>query len=75
MLYLLSINNILNYVTQEKVKKLRKKDIKDELSKYTPDEFYDTLVYEKNTKTRDINIDITAKWIILNSLGEKPKVL
>ena len=41
------------------------------MSKYTPDEFYDTLVYEKNTKTKDINIDITAKWIILNSLGEK----
>jgi len=47
MLYLLSINNILNYVTQEKVKKLRKKDIKDKMSKYTPDKFNDTLVYKK----------------------------
>lgn len=31
-----------------------------------------TLQYiKKNTNTKDINNDITAKWIILNSLGEK----
>jgi len=29
------------------------------------------MLYEKNTSSIDINNDITAKWIILNSLGEK----
>ena len=29
------------------------------------------MLYEKITSNIDINNDITAKWIILNSLGEK----
>jgi len=71
ILHLLSINNIIAYITKEKVKKLRKKDIQGDLSEYIEDEFDDTLVYDKNTSIIDINNDITTKWIILNSLGEK----
>ena len=47
MLYLLSINNIVSYITQEKVKKIRKKDIKGDISEYVQDEFEDTMLYEK----------------------------
>jgi len=71
MLYLLSINNIVNCITEAKVKKIRKKDIKDEISEYVQDEFDDTMLYDKETSNVEINNDITAKWIILNSLGEK----
>ena len=47
ILHLLSINNLVGYITKEKVKKLRKKDIQDDLSEYIEDEFDDTLVYDK----------------------------
>ena len=71
MLYLLTINDLVLYATKEKIKKLRKKDIKEDISNYTEDQFDNSLVYAKNTNENDINNDITTKWIILNSLGEK----
>ncbi|KAG4101664.1 hypothetical protein H8356DRAFT_1382824 [Neocallimastix lanati (nom. inval.)] len=49
MLYLLSINNIVNYITEAKVNKIRKKDIKDEISEYVQDEFDNAIVYDKET--------------------------
>jgi len=67
----LSINNLVGYITKKKVKKLRKRDIQDDLSEHIEDEFDDTLVYDKNTNVVDINNDITTKWIVLNSIGEK----
>jgi len=70
-LYLLAINDLVLYSTKEKNKKLRKKDIKENISDYTEDQFDNTLVYTKNTNENDINNDITAKWMILNTLGEK----
>jgi len=45
ILYLLTINNLLLYITKEKIKKLRKKDIKEDISDYTEDQFDNTLVY------------------------------
>jgi len=71
MLFLLTINDLVSYATQEKVKKLRKRDIKENLSNYIVDQFDDSLVYDKGTNDNDINNNITAKWMILNSLGEK----
>jgi len=44
ILYLLTINNLLLYATKEKIKKLRKKDIKEYISDYTEDQFDNTLV-------------------------------
>ena len=71
ILYLLTINDLVLYATKEKIKKLRKKDIKEDILNYTEDQFDNTLVYAKNTNENDINNDITAKWMILNTLGEK----
>ncbi len=75
ILYLLSINNLEEYVIKEKVKKIRKKDIKEGLENYPIDQFDDALVYEKNTSKQDIKNDILVKWIICNSLGEETKRL
>jgi len=71
MLFFLIINDLVSYATKEKVKKLHKRDIKENLSNYIVDQFDDSLVYDKGTNENDINNDITAKWMILNSLGEK----
>jgi len=47
MLYLLTINELVTYATKEKVKKLRKKDIRDDISEYTEDQFDNSLIYSK----------------------------
>ena len=70
MINLLSINDLLTYITKEKVRKLRKRDIKENIEKYTEDQFDDSLVYDLNVKENDINNDIIAQWIIMNSLSE-----
>jgi len=46
MINLLSINDLLTYITKEKVRKLRKRDIKENIEKYTEDQFDDSLVYD-----------------------------
>ena len=63
MINLLSINDLLTYITKEKVRKLRKRDIKENIEKYTEDQFDDSLVYDLNVKENDINNDIIAQWI------------
>jgi len=73
ILYLLMINNLESYVTSEKVKKLRKRDIKDDLDDYLEDKFEPNLVYDKETTLLDIKNDVMVKWIIINSLGEKTR--
>jgi len=50
MLFLLTINNLENYVIQEKVKKLKKRHIRDDINDYIDDKFDNTLVYDKETK-------------------------
>eukprot|EP00833_Pecoramyces_ruminatium_P007690 jgi/Orpsp1_1/1181722/evm.model.c7180000078315.1 len=67
------INNLEEYVINEKVKKLRKRNIRGELHDYLDDKFDDNLVYDKNTSLLDIKSDIMVKWIILNSLGENTR--
>ncbi|ORX73467.1 hypothetical protein BCR32DRAFT_285628 [Anaeromyces robustus] len=54
IMYLLCINNLDRYVTEEKVVKLRKRDIKENLNQYTQDKFDESLVYEKSTSEDDI---------------------
>jgi len=75
MLYLLTINNITDYVTTNRIKKLRKRDVKENLNDYMIDKFDDTLVYDIGTSEIDIKNDITTKWMIINSLGEKTQKL
>jgi len=71
MLFLLTINNLENYVIQEKVKKLKKRHIRDDINDYIDDKFDNTLVYDKETNLLDIKNDIIVKWILLNTLGER----
>ena len=73
MLYLLTINNLENYVIQEKVKILKKRHIRDDINDYIDDKFDNTLVYDKETNLLDIKNDIIVKWILLNTLGERTK--
>jgi len=73
VLDLLIINNLKEYISLPKVKKLRKKDIKEDLDKYNKDKFNNSLVYDIRTTQTDIKNDIMVKWIINNSLGKKTK--
>jgi len=73
VLDLLIINNLDEYVSLPKVKKLRKKDIKEDLDKYIKDKFNNSLVYDIGTTQADIKNDIMVKWIINNNLGKKTK--
>jgi len=68
---LLTINDLVLYATKEKIKKLRKKYIKKDISNYMQDQFDRTLVYNKIYNEKDINNDITAIWMVFNTLGEK----
>jgi len=74
-LYLLTINKLTKYVLHPIVRKLRKRDIREELTDYPEDQFDSSLVYEKNTKNIDITNDISAKWIIINGLVEQTQKL
>jgi len=75
VLYLLTINKLTKYVLTPTIKKIRKKDIKEDISNYIEDEFDDSLVYEKETNIKDITNDITAKWMIINGLGDQTQKL
>ena len=69
ILYLLTINNLEEYISSPVVKKLKRRDITDNIENYIIDNFDGSLVYAPNTTKEDI------KWIITNSLGEKTKAL
>eukprot|EP00833_Pecoramyces_ruminatium_P008972 jgi/Orpsp1_1/1183004/evm.model.c7180000083457.1 len=58
ILYLLIINNLEEYIVQEKVKKLKKRDIKDDEDDYFEDRFDNNLVYDKDTSLLDIKNDV-----------------
>ena len=73
ILYLLTINNLETYVIDEKVKKLKRRNIRDDIDDYLEDKFDNSLVYDKDTNLLDIKNDIIVKWIILNSLGENTR--
>jgi len=74
-LYLLIINKLTKYVLHPIVKKLRKRDTREELTDYQGNQFDSSLVYEKNTKNINIINDISAKWIIINGLVEQTQKL
>jgi len=73
ILYLLMINNLEGYIIEEKIKKLRKRNLRDDLDNYLEDKFDPSLIYDKNTSLKDIKNDVMVKWIITNSLGENTK--
>jgi len=58
ILYLLCINNLDIYVSKEKVKLLKKRDVKDNIDNYIPNKFDDSLVYAKDISNQDIKNDI-----------------
>ncbi|ORY20967.1 hypothetical protein LY90DRAFT_516365 [Neocallimastix californiae] len=67
------INSLERYVVSEKVKKIRKRNVKDDLSDYMEDKFNNNFVYDKDTNLLDIKNDVMVKCIIINSLGEKTR--
>jgi len=67
------INNFEEYVINEKVKKVRKRNIRNNLDDYLEDRFDPNLVYDQDTSLLDIKNDVMVKWIIINSLGEKTR--
>jgi len=73
ILYLLLINNLESYALTRKLKKLRRRDIKDDPDDYLTDQFDPSLVYDKETSLLDIKSDVMVKWIIINSLGEETR--
>jgi len=73
ILYLLMINNLEGYVIEEKIKKLRKRNLMDDLDNYLVDKFDPSLVYVKSISLKYIKNEVMVKWIITNSLGENTK--
>jgi len=71
--YLLFINNLDDYISHEKVKKIRRRDITESIEKYTINKFDNSLVYEIGTSEKDVKNDILVKWIITNNLVENTK--
>ena len=67
ILYLLTINNLEEYISSPVVKKLKRRDITDNLENYIIDNIDGSLVYAPNTTKEDIKKDILVKWIITNS--------
>ena len=63
----------LNYISHEKVKKIRRRDITESIEKYTINKFDNSLVYEIGTSEKDVKNDILVKWIITNNLVENTK--
>jgi len=61
ILYLLMINNLESYALTRKVKKLRKRDVKDDIDDYMNDQFNQNLVYDKETSLLDIKSDVMVK--------------
>jgi len=72
MLYLLDINDLVDYVTTEKIKKIKRNKVNN-LEDYIIDKLDRSVVYPKTTDPQDIKNDNTTKWIILNTLTDETK--
>jgi len=72
MLYLLDINNLIDYVIEEKIVKIKVKDITN-VDNYITDKLDNTLAYDKTINTKDIKNDNLTKYIIMNSLGKNTR--
>jgi len=62
-----------DYISTPIVRKLRKRDINQNIGEYIIDKFDNSLVYDIGTSEKDIKNDILVKWIITNSLGDNTK--
>jgi len=67
------INDLEGNVVSEKVKKIRKSNVKDDFSDYMEDKFDNNLMYDKDTNLLNIKNDVMVKWIIINSLREETR--
>eukprot|EP00833_Pecoramyces_ruminatium_P007745 jgi/Orpsp1_1/1181777/evm.model.c7180000078571.1 len=74
MLYLLDINNLIDYVITEKIKKYKKNKVLNNLENYITDKLDNSLVYKNDINPVDIKKDDNVtKWVILNSLGQETR--
>lgn len=73
MLYLLDINDLSEYITNEKIKKIKRNKVMNNIDDYISDKLNKSVVYLKTTDPNDIKNDNLTKWIILNSLDEKTR--
>jgi len=69
LLYLLDINNLVDYVTSEKIKKIKRNKISNS-DDYIIDNLDNSVAYHKSTSQADIKNDNITKWIIINTLGD-----
>lgn len=72
MLYLLDINNLIDYVISEKINKIKINSITN-MGNYVIDKLDNTLVYDKNISPTDIKNDNITKYIIMNSIGKNSR--
>jgi len=70
MLYLLDINDLSEYVTTQKIKKVKRNKITNDLENYIIDKLDKSVAYPKTTDPNDIKNDNLTKWVILNSLDD-----
>eukprot|EP00833_Pecoramyces_ruminatium_P007340 jgi/Orpsp1_1/1181372/evm.model.c7180000076991.1 len=73
LLYLLDINNLIDYVNLEKIKKFKRSKITDNINEYVQDKLDRSLYYHNTTDPTDIKNDNITKWIIINSLGDETR--
>ena len=72
LLYLLDINNLIDYVTTEKVKKIKKNKISN-IDDFIVEKLDKSVAYPKSTDPLDIRNDNITKWVIINSLGNETR--
>jgi len=73
ILYLLDINNLIDYINVEKIKKFKRININNDINDYIQDKMDRTLFYHKSTDPSDIKNDNITKWIIINTLGDETR--
>jgi len=56
ILYLLCINNLDEYISTPKIKKIKRRDVNNRIEEYIIDKFDPTLVYDIGTTEKDIKM-------------------
>ena len=74
MLHFLDMNDLIDYILTEKVKKFKINKIEN-LNNYTVDKINPSLAYQKDIDSNTVKLDNITKWIILNSIGDVTKKL
>jgi len=75
MLYLLDINNLIDFINTEKIIKFKRNKVNFDPNLYTIDKLDNSLVYRNDIDPENIKLDNTTKWVIMNSLGNKTRKL